>query len=103
MDHQTFFRYYLPALEEALRHDHEWEGFSVKGPDYFYAGDEQFHHDLEAFIETHVDEIPLFDRAGLYVDAVSHCAASIDGIRVQDYKVMLCTEVGILKQSFGLR
>lgn len=102
MDHQTFFRHYLPALEEALRHDHEWEVFHVKGPDWFYAVDEQLHHELETFLDAHCEEFPLLDRVGLYFDAKSHNFGTIDGIRVQDYKRMLSKEVGRLKQVFGL-
>ncbi|WBA44203.1 hypothetical protein [Hymenobacter canadensis] len=100
MDHRTFFAYYLPALAEALRHDHEWEVFSVKGPEFFYVGDEQLYQALETFIEAHCDEIPLFDRVGLYFDCLSHGFDAIDGVKTKDYKAMLQQEAASLKQKF---
>jgi hypothetical protein len=102
MDQRTFFSYYLPALEQALRHDHEWDVFLVKGPDYFYAGDEQLYRVLETFIEAHCDEIELFDRVGLYFDAMSHGFDTIDGIQVQDYKAMIRNQAAVIKQKFEL-
>ena len=100
MHHRTFFAHYLSALEEALRHDHEREGFSVKGPDYFYTGDEPLHRDLETFIGTHCDEITLFDRVGVYLDCLFHGFDAIDGVRAEDYKAMIRQEAASLKQKF---
>lgn len=100
MDHRTFFAHYLPALEEALRHDHERQGFSLKGPDFFYAGNEQLYRVLEKFIEAHCDEITLFDRVGVYFDCLSHGFDAIDGVRTEDYKATIRQEAAALKQKF---
>jgi hypothetical protein len=103
MDQRTFFSYYLPALEEALRHDHEWETFLVKGPDFYYAGDDQLYQVLETFIEAHCDEIALFNQVGLYFDAMSHGFDAIDGVRVQAYKAMIAKEANFIKQRLDLQ
>ncbi|PIQ21130.1 MAG: hypothetical protein COW65_10960 [Cytophagales bacterium CG18_big_fil_WC_8_21_14_2_50_42_9] len=103
MDQRTFFSHYLPALEEALRHDHEWEAFLVKGPDFFYAGDEQLYRVLETFIVDHCDEITLFDRVGVYFDCLSHGFDAIDGVKVQAYKAMIVEEANFIKQKLDLQ
>ena len=101
MDHRTFFAHYLPALEEALRHDHEREEFSVKGPDFFYYVEgEQLWQSLERFIDAHSDEIPLFDRVGVYFDCLSHGFDSIDGVQADDYKALIRQEAAAWKQNF---
>ena len=98
-----FFVHYLPALEEALRHDHEWEGFLVKGPDYYYyTGGDQLYQDLETFIATHGEEIPLFDRVGVYFDCLSHGHDAIDGVRAEDYKALIRQEAAAWKLKFGV-
>ena len=100
MNHRTFFAHYLPALAEALRRDHEWEAFSVKGPDFFFARDEPLYNALEAFIDAQSDEIPLFDRVGLYFDCMSHGFEAIDGVQVEAYKVLIRKEAAMWKQKF---
>ena len=100
MDHRTFFAHYLPALAEALGYDQEREGFLVKGPDFFYAEDEQQYQALETFIEAHCDEITLFDWVGVYFDCLYHGFDAIDGVRTVDYKAMIQQEAAALKQKF---
>lgn len=74
----------------------------VKGPEFFYGGDEQLDRVLDTFIEAHCDEIPLFDRVGVYFFCLSHCDDTINGISAQDYKAMIRQEAAVLKQKYEL-
>jgi len=99
MERKVFFRYYIPALEEALRYEKQIEYESI-GPDMFI-DDNEIRNKLDQFENEHFKEFEkFFSLVSLYFDAITHNFNHIKGKSIEILKLDILREIKILKNIY---
>lgn len=98
MDDNIFFKYYIPALKEALLHTYENADFSAKDPSWYYP--KNMTNVLMLFEDSHYEEYPILEKVAYYFHAIEHNFPSFEGIDINDYKQMILDEMEGLEKEF---
>ena len=93
MTEKEFFSLYLPALEQALAHDHENHGFHVMCPSFFVPKE----HSLELEIFTDILKNDFIDMVEEYFFALSHYEDNWRGIGINVVRDMIINRMNELK------
>ncbi|MEM6516642.1 MAG: hypothetical protein AAF688_10705 [Bacteroidota bacterium] len=102
MREETFFKIYLPALEEALLKDYINYGYNVAGPDW-YIKDEKTRREIYLFEENNFENFKdLFESVALYFDALSHNFEEIKGTDIHQFKIKLFGIIENYKQKYNI-
>jgi len=99
MTENTFFKLYLPAVEEAIKNDNQNSGYYVKLPiDYV---DEKYLKEADLFIDSHYESHKIFfDLISIYFDAKSHYFTEVQGQSIDSYRNKLIEYIDTLKNQY---
>lgn len=83
MEDSIFFKLYIPAVAKVLEQDTMDE---IHGPDRFIEN-EYSYRQVDEFEQENFERFKdLFEPVALYVDAINHNIAEIEGVPIGNYK-----------------
>ncbi|PAM96800.1 hypothetical protein B4N84_00320 [Flavobacterium sp. IR1] len=99
MEKRVFFKYYIPALEQALDYEQQVD-FEVIGPDMFIS-DINIRNGLDKFENDNYFEFEkLFYLVANYFDAKIHNLQNVDGKNIRTIKEEVLKEIEKIKEIY---
>ena len=97
-----FYKYYIPALIKALLNEDSWKLFNVKGPEHYLSVPDEKQKEIEIYLDQIAGKDKFLDDVAYYLDAKSHGFNEINGIKIEDFRKNLETEILRRKKEYGI-
>lgn len=98
-----FYRYYIPALEQALSEENINKPiYSIKDPTQFLVGDKNILREIDLFLDDNAGKNTFLDMVAYYFDAISHNFLTINNININDIRFLIWENIYDIKKRYDI-